>query len=85
MMNIDIGGTATDESAAPEFVPVYVQAGGAGTTVLVLSGDTVNYYTSIDAPPAGSLTATQSATFTINPVWLTSNSISSVQLTGPGY
>lgn len=82
----DIGQTTVSDGAVGELVPVYVQTGGAGTTILVNSGDTVTVYGGVDssAPVLASLTATQSQTFT-QPVWISSNSESNVTFTGPGY
>ena len=71
----------------PEFCPLYVQPGGSGTVVTVVSGDTVSYWTAIDdnASAAGTIALNASQTFTTEPVWLTSNSVSEVSISGPGY
>jgi hypothetical protein len=83
MVTIDIDST----SAAPQFVPVYIQAGGVGTNIAVVAGDAVNVWTSIDSNSsvASTIASGANATFTTSPIWITSNSVSQVMFTGPGY
>lgn len=59
---------------------------GATVTVQVIDGDTVNYYLNPpdDAGPSGTIALTASQNFT-TPAWLTSNSRSSITLTGGNY
>jgi hypothetical protein len=80
---VDIDST----SASPQFVPVYIYPGGAGTNIAVVGGDTVNYWTAIDDNPtaAGTIVNGGNQTFTTEPLWITSNTVSQVTFTGPGY
>lgn len=84
---INIGSSALEALAAPNFVTVYVQPGGAGTNILVNSGDTISYYTQIDsnATPAGTIAVGANQTFTAEPLWITSAGLSNVTFSGPGY
>lgn len=84
---INIGSSASEGAVAPDFVPVYIFPGGAGTNIAVNSGDTISYYTAIDSnsTPAGTIAAGANQTFTVEPLWITSAGISNVTFSGPGY
>ena len=83
MKQVSIGDNAPNQV---DLVPLYVQAGGAGTTVNNLTGSsTLNVYTSLEAAPSSTIAAAGNATFTLNPVWIGSQGISVATILGPGY
>lgn len=59
---------------------------GATVNVAVIDGDTVNYYLTQpdESGPTGTITNGSNQNFT-SPAWLTSNSRSSITLTGGNY
>lgn len=80
---INIGSDSADPS--DDTVTLDVPS-GATVNVAVVGGDTVNYYTSQpdENGPAGTITNGSNQNFTA-PAWLTSNSHSSITLTGGNY
>lgn len=82
-ITINVGDGST---AAPDVIDVAVNtANGDSITVTNVSGATLNYYSGdTDAPVAGTLTPSQSQTFT-QPVSLESQGITTVKLAGGEY
>ncbi|HEX9007325.1 MAG TPA: hypothetical protein VF889_08515 [Bacteroidota bacterium] len=80
---MDIGDNDSNQS---DFVPLEINPGDS-VTVQNLTGSnaTLNYLTNFDAAPAGTIAAGASQTFTIAPVWLQSQGVSSVLITGGVY
>ena len=82
-LHMDIGDNDADQS---DFVPLEINP---GDTVVVNnvtgSNATLNYFTNFDSGPAGTITAGSSQSFTVGPVWLQSQGVSTVQITGGAY
>lgn len=82
-LTINLGdGSAT----APDVLEVAVNT-AAGDSIIVknVAGATLNYYSGdTDQPPAGTIAALASQTFT-QPVWLESQGITTVNLSGGEY
>jgi hypothetical protein len=82
MLALNLG---DNSSSCPQVTSLSVQPGATVTvTNVTTSNGTVNYFNALDLPPAGTITAGNSQTFT-SPAWLTSTGVSSVQITGSGY
>ena len=80
---INIGSDSADPSDDTVVLDV---PPGATVTLTVVGGDTVNYYLNPpdDTGATGTITNGNNQSFT-TPAWLTSNSHSSIQLTGGNY
>ena len=83
-LRLDIG----DDTGLPsdDLVPVEVNPGDT-VTVQNQTGSnaTLNYLTSFDAGPAGTIAAGTSQQFTVGPLYLQSQGVSSVLITGGVY
>jgi hypothetical protein len=82
-LQMDIGDNDNDQS---DFVALELNP---GDTVVVSnvtnSNATLNYFTNFDSAAAGSIAAGTQQSFTIGPVWLQSQGVSSVRISGGAY
>ena len=69
----------------PDIIEVYIAQGGT-TNIAVVAGDTVNVWVNPDdAQPISTITNGSNSNFSTPPIFISSNSDSTVQFTGPGY